>query len=170
MAHLVITENGEYGRQFDLTDGTTRLGRYEKNDITLDNGSVSGIHAEIVKTDDGLELRDLNSTNGVRLNGKRVQAALLHRNDIIRLGDVSLMVDGEDVPSVPADGNEDTAVPPISRNTVAIRPLAPEDQRVVPPPDFQSTRKMRHLWPLFIGLILLAVIIAFVMFIRNAQG
>ena len=170
MAHLVLTESSEHGKQFDLIGDTTRIGRHENNDIAIDNSSVSGIHAEIVKTADGLELRDLNSTNGTHLNGKRVQTARLHCNDIIQLGDVTLMVDGDDVPPAPANDAENADVPPITRNTVAIRPLAPEDQRLLPPPDFQSTHKLRHLWPVFIGLILLAVIIAFVIFIRNAQG
>lgn len=169
MAHLVLTESGEHGRQFDLTGDTTRIGRYEKNDIALNNGSVSGIHAEIVKTADGLELRDLNSTNGTRLNGNCVQAALLHRNDIIRLGDVTFMVEGDDVPPAPANDEGNTDISPIPRTTVAIRPLAPRDHRLLPPPPaFQSTHKLRHLWPVLIGLILLAVIVAFVVFVRRA--
>ncbi len=165
MAHLVLTDGGGQGKRFTFTSDVTRIGRRDENDVTLDAGSVSGTHAEIIKTAEGFELRDLGSTNGTFLNGEPVQTARLHRNDVIRLGDVSLMLDGDDVPTAPADGAAEPA--PISRTTVAIRPLDPGERKAAPPAAFQQTRKLHHLWPIFLGLILAAVIAAFVFYIRH---
>ena len=165
MAHLVLTDGGGEGKRFEFTSDVTRIGRRDENDVTLDSGSVSGTHAEIIRTAEGFELRDLGSTNGTFLNGERVQTARLHRNDIIRLGNVSLMLDGDDVPPAPADGAAEPM--PISRTTVTIHPPAPGERQAAPPAAFQQTRKLNHLWPVFLGLILAAVAAAFVFYIRN---
>ena len=63
MAHLVLTDGGEQGKRFTVTSDVTRIGRRDENDVTLDSGSVSGTHAEIIRTAEGFELRDLGSTN-----------------------------------------------------------------------------------------------------------
>ncbi len=47
---------------------------------------VSGRHFEIVQTEVGFEVRDLGSTNGTWVNGKRVDRQSLRSGDIIELG------------------------------------------------------------------------------------
>jgi hypothetical protein len=65
------------------------VGRLGENDICLDEGSVSGHHARIVETPNGVILEDLGSTNGTFLNGEQVQGSLpVGEGDEIYFGNV----------------------------------------------------------------------------------
>ena len=67
------------------------LGRAAQNDIVITNSSVSGRHAELHRTREGLfRLSDLGSTNGTMVNGVRVTAIDLHDGDIVELAEVRL--------------------------------------------------------------------------------
>jgi pSer/pThr/pTyr-binding forkhead associated (FHA) protein len=168
MAYLVLTEGEGNGQQFNLKGGVTRIGRRAENDVVLVYPSISGTHAEIVRTDDGFELRDLGSTNGTRLNGNRIQSNRVYRNDICSFGDVSLMLDGDDVPKAPpSDENDTVDVSAIPRTTVILHTRIPENARVSPPSDFKKSRGSRTIWPLFLGLVILAVLVALVIFVMN---
>ena len=60
----------------------------------IDHETVSRQHATVVATAGGVGLQDMGSRNGTRLNGKFVSAAVTIGNqDIVRLGDVLLVVD-----------------------------------------------------------------------------
>ncbi|MBM4164390.1 MAG: FHA domain-containing protein [Lentisphaerae bacterium] len=166
MAYLVLTEGDRKGHKFDLKDGVTRIGRRAENDVILVYPSVSGTHAEIIRSDDGFELRDLGSTNGTRLNGSRIQSIRVYRNDIFSFGDISVMLEGDDVPTAPpSDENDAADISSIPRTTVSLHPLVPENARVMPPSDFKKTHGSRTLWPIFIGLVILAVLVALVVFV-----
>lgn len=56
------------------------IGRGEDNDICLKHISISHKHAEVLRIGDSYVLRDLNSTNGVYVNGKKI-------HDKVRLRD-----------------------------------------------------------------------------------
>ena len=166
MAYLVLTEGEGAGQKFDLRAGVTRIGRRAENDVAFEYPSVSGTHAEIIRASDCWELRDLGSTNGTRLNGERVQNVRIYRNDILTFGDVSVMLEGDDVPTAPStDEHEALDISQIPRTTVLLHPLVSEHARVIPPSDFKKARSSRAIWPLFLGLVLLAVIVAFVAFL-----
>jgi len=64
------------------------LGRGSINDIVLDCPSVSVKHAEMRRVEGGFELRDLESTNGIRFQGERRQVVVLHHGDSAMIGDV----------------------------------------------------------------------------------
>ncbi len=70
---------------FRLTQRVIVIGRREKAcGIYLDDLRVSRVHCVIRETDDGeLELRDLGSTNGTRINGHKVTEGLLLHGDEI---------------------------------------------------------------------------------------
>lgn len=68
-----------------------RIGRCEDMCLTLHCRTVSGTHAEIQRMDDSLTIRDLNSTNGTFINGKKVTAPVtLTGGDLIQFGRVAL--------------------------------------------------------------------------------
>src|SRR6266702_3727867 len=71
----------EGGTPIDLAKDMTLVGRKEECDLRLDHKSVSKLHCVIVKTDGLLLLRDLGSTNGTRVNGKRIRRAALLPDD-----------------------------------------------------------------------------------------
>lgn len=65
------------------------MGRGSDNDIIIDCGSISGKHAEMHRVKGGYELRDLGSTNGIKLKGNRQQVIILQSGMTAHLGDVS---------------------------------------------------------------------------------
>ena len=64
------------------------LGRSAKVDLTLESSELSRRHAMLKREQGTFSITDLDSTNGVYLNGTRVHAAQLYHGDIIQLGDL----------------------------------------------------------------------------------
>jgi adenylate cyclase len=62
------------------------VGRRECCDICMRYPNISGIHCELSFRNGYWYVRDLNSTNGIKVNGLRVQEKLLHPNDVISIG------------------------------------------------------------------------------------
>lgn len=68
-----------------------KIGRGQHNDFVLRNDSVSGNHCVLNRTREGQwSVTDLNSGNGVVLNGERVQQAELRHGDTIELGELKM--------------------------------------------------------------------------------
>lgn len=80
-------------KMFRILDGEIRtLGRATGADFVLDAPLVSRIHCRLTSLGDGaLELRDLASTNGTFLNGRRVVTARLAPGDRVGVGRVELI-------------------------------------------------------------------------------
>src|SRR5262249_18968539 len=62
------------------------IGRRESCDIPLRFPNISGIHAELCFRNGYWYIRDCNSTNGVKVNGVRIQEKLLHPKDKTTIG------------------------------------------------------------------------------------
>jgi hypothetical protein len=75
----------------ELTKTASTIGRSSDNDIQLRNDSISAHHAEIHRRREGdFYIVDLASSNGVYVNGSRVNQIEIHDGDLIELGDVRL--------------------------------------------------------------------------------
>jgi hypothetical protein len=74
----------------DGSPGPVVLGRSRRCDYVLDQPSVSRCHAMLLRADAGWTLFDLGSTNGTRVNGWRVERALLKGGDEVELGGARL--------------------------------------------------------------------------------
>jgi adenylate cyclase len=61
------------------------VGRRESCDICLRLPNVSGLHCELVFKEGYWTIRDLNSTNGIKVNGVRVAEAVLYPGDRISI-------------------------------------------------------------------------------------
>src|SRR5581483_8059481 len=68
------------------SDDPITIGRLPENMIQVDNLSVSGNHARIVRENGNIVLYDNNSTNGTYVNGQRVARAVLSDGDTIHVG------------------------------------------------------------------------------------
>mgnify|MGYP001211636399 CR=1 FL=1 len=86
MAKMIVSIDGVVIKDVQLTKERTTLGRRPYNDIVIDNLAVSGEHAVIHMTDDGVEIEDLDSTNGTYVNAKAVTRQELRNGDIIEVG------------------------------------------------------------------------------------
>jgi hypothetical protein len=77
------------GRSELLGSGGATLGRSHEADIVLDDANVSRKHAEVRPSGGSWIVRDLGSTNGVKVNGRRLDPARpqsLKRGDVIEIG------------------------------------------------------------------------------------
>ena len=63
-----------------------RIGRVRDNDLVLDDSTVSKHHAEVVREGGVFYLMDLGSTNGIKINGRRVKRRRLKNGDLAMLG------------------------------------------------------------------------------------
>jgi len=75
------------GRTSVVGSGGAVLGRSREADIQVDDANVSRRHAELRPSGASWTVRDLGSTNGVKVNGRRIQGAQsLKTGDTITLG------------------------------------------------------------------------------------
>ena len=107
---------GSEARKFDLPEGEAAvIGRSAtKCSVVVPGAAVSGIHATISRGADAFLLKDLGSTNGTTLNGGAVEPdtdAKVYRGDEIQFGDFAVTLEGEDVPSRPADAPKPAPAP-----------------------------------------------------------
>jgi len=97
MARLVI-KSAELGdRVIELNLGFNRFGRSPKNDVQIDQATVSAMHCEIVLADEGVLVRDCDSANGTFVDAQRIKEAKLSAGQTLRLGEVELLVETTDV-------------------------------------------------------------------------
>src|ERR1700722_3034892 len=98
MPRLVAQSPEFTGKSFDLSGKEITMGRVEDNKIQIEHVSVSGHHAVLKLDALDYVIKDLDSTNGTRINGERVTQQKLRRNDILRLGNIELLYDSEHQP------------------------------------------------------------------------
>lgn len=79
-------------RVIDLRGEGLTIGRTEGNDLVLNHPSVSRRHARLELRGDTWWLIDLNSTNGIKLNGAPVMETAIKRDDRLTIGSVNLEV------------------------------------------------------------------------------
>ena len=83
------------GETFALTAEVTTVGRGRSVDISLDDPSVSRLHAELVRRGEHVYVSDLGlSTNGTRVNGRPIGRRLLEDGDVLAFGAVRTRVQG----------------------------------------------------------------------------
>jgi hypothetical protein len=90
-------------RIFKLDSETVAVGRRLDNDLVIDNPRVSRRHA-IIQADQGqFVIKDLQSTAGTLVNGRRIRAVVLKPGDVIRLAETELVY-GESPGEPPTKG------------------------------------------------------------------
>jgi hypothetical protein len=83
-AHALLRVNG---RTQPVGAGGAVLGRSRDSDIVIDDPNVSRHHAEVRPSGGSWIVNDLGSTNGIKVNGRRVNGPQsLKRGDVIELG------------------------------------------------------------------------------------
>jgi diguanylate cyclase (GGDEF)-like protein len=85
--YLIQISGRETGQMYNLSGKTVRLGRDPQCQIILDDQHVSRVHAEIIcRSPKDISIRDLGSTNGVFVNGKKITEHKLSNDDKILIG------------------------------------------------------------------------------------
>lgn len=81
------------GMAVEITRPVTIIGRHSEADVRLPLPDVSRRHCKLVFTEQGWEIVDLDSLNGIRVNGERVPQATLHHGDLVQIGGFTFAID-----------------------------------------------------------------------------
>jgi len=91
-AWFVMRSGPRAGKQFGLSTGRNIIGRdASRCDLILDDASVSAQHAQVRYERGQFVIYDLASTNGTFVNNRRIQRQSLMDNDVVRLGNTTLV-------------------------------------------------------------------------------
>ena len=94
MALLLTQKDDGEPLAYDLNAATHSIGRHPESFIVLGDASVSSHHAEIIAADGRYLLRDLQSSNGTKVNGVRITETTLKDGDNIFFGGVEFRFRG----------------------------------------------------------------------------
>lgn len=75
--------------------GTTRIGRSDQSEVVLVDPSVSRVHAVVELNGAAVVVRDLGSTNGTFVNGRRIEAQTLRDGDELTFGNTRMRFETE---------------------------------------------------------------------------
>lgn len=89
-AKLILSMDGAVLKEYALNKERMTIGRKAHNDIVIDNLAVSGEHAAVITILNDSFLEDLDSTNGVMVNGAQVKKHFLQNNDVVEIGKYKL--------------------------------------------------------------------------------
>ncbi|MBK8171587.1 MAG: sigma 54-dependent Fis family transcriptional regulator [Sandaracinaceae bacterium] len=95
---FVVTQGPDKGKEILIEKERITIGRSVICDLVLADKAVSGSHFEIVATEKGVILRDLESTNGTYCGDVRIREVWLKPGTVVRVGQTQLRFD-------PAEGN-----------------------------------------------------------------
>ena len=90
--HLLSLGNGP---SIQIDKPILLFGRHEECDVQLNSKKVSRKHCIVAQVSDYLVIRDLGSTNGVRINGERVVEGKLRPGDQVQIGNFKYQVCGD---------------------------------------------------------------------------
>lgn len=90
-ARLVTYKDGGPDLTFFLDPAGTRIGRDAGNIVQLVSPEISKSHARVRRVEKGWCIQDLNSRNGVFVNGKQVRETFLKHGDTVAIGPFTLV-------------------------------------------------------------------------------
>jgi two-component system, NtrC family, response regulator GlrR len=83
---LTVVEGPGSGTVWDSVSDACSIGSHPSNDVNLDDPTVSRFHCEIRVGPKGARVKDLDSTNGVLVDGVQVAEGYLRGGSLLRLG------------------------------------------------------------------------------------
>ncbi len=90
-ARLIVISTNFARQEFPLDKAAVVIGRTDDNDVVLNHRSISRHHAKIVREGEHFHIVDMQSANGVRVNGEEYGKVELRKGDQIDLGHVRLI-------------------------------------------------------------------------------
>lgn len=135
-AKLILSMDGAVIKEYPLNKERMTIGRKPHNDIAIDNLAVSGEHAAIVTILHDSFLEDLDSTNGLEVNGTPTKKHFLQNNDVIEIGKYKLKYINDQVTQTSAADFEKTMV-----MRAPVKQVAPAASKPTPAEAAESTGK-----------------------------
>ena len=103
MAKIVVTNSSAAGASHEVGGNWATIGRADGNTFQIVEASVSGRHCEVRMQGEELQVRDLLSTNGTFIGGKKVTEGALKMGQTLRLGDVEMRLEASAPAPAPAE-------------------------------------------------------------------
>jgi general secretion pathway protein A len=107
VGRILLASEGRTVIERELKPGRLVIGRTADNDLQIDSKFISRHHCQIVTQADSCLIEDLNSTNGIYVQSKRVRRYNLNDGDVVQVGQHEIMYIDERVPRM--RGLSDTA-------------------------------------------------------------
>jgi len=107
LGRLLVATDGRTVQELPLRVGRVIIGRTSDNDLQIDSRFVSRHHCQITTTSNSCVIEDLNSTNGISVQSKRVRRYNLNDGDVVQVGQHEIMYIDERAPRM--RGLSDTA-------------------------------------------------------------
>ena len=132
MAQIKIHYPDDAPGTYSLESGRFILGRKSDCDIQIKDDSISREHAVIEKTDDGWQIRDLGSRNGIKVNGSAWEQTELTQTTELKIGDVNaeFLPDEDASPQMTEDSQTQASSeqPAYEEESTSTIPKAPTQQ------------------------------------------
>jgi general secretion pathway protein A len=111
VGRILLASEGKTIVERELKPGRLVIGRTSDNDLQIDSKFISRHHCQIVTQQDSCLIEDLNSTNGIFVQSKRVRRHNLNDGDVVQVGQHEIMYIDERSPRVRSGMDHiDTAV------------------------------------------------------------
>jgi pSer/pThr/pTyr-binding forkhead associated (FHA) protein len=98
MLRLIVNPGTGNAWEIPLPPGVVSLGRGPENNYPIEHPSVSTAHCQLTVTPAGVVIKDLGSINGTFVNDAMVDEAMLADGQTIRLGDVVMQFESDEIP------------------------------------------------------------------------
>ncbi len=100
VGRILLASEGKTIVERELKPGRLVIGRTPDNDLQIDSKFISRHHCQIVTQQDSCLIEDLNSTNGIYVQSKRVRRHNLNDGDVVQVGQHEIMYIDERAPRV----------------------------------------------------------------------
>ncbi|MDP9083866.1 MAG: AAA family ATPase [Pseudomonadota bacterium] len=98
VGRILLAHAGQTVVERELRPGRVVIGRTTDNDLQIDSKFISRHHCQIVTQADSCVIEDLNSTNGIYVQSKRVRRHNLNDGDVVQVGQHEIMYIDERTP------------------------------------------------------------------------
>jgi len=99
--HAYLEVLDETNKRFELGEEEVIVGRIPECDIQLPEGNVSRRHARIIFRNEEYQIEDLESTNGIYVNGIKIEKCILRNHDLLDIGGVKILFNEEKIRQEP---------------------------------------------------------------------
>ncbi len=91
VGRILLASEGKTVIERELKPGRLVIGRTPDNDLQIDSKFISRHHCQIVTQTNACVIEDLNSTNGIYVQSKRVRRHNLNDGDVVQVGQHEIM-------------------------------------------------------------------------------
>jgi type II secretory pathway predicted ATPase ExeA len=110
VGRILLASEGKTVVERELKPGRLVIGRTPDNDLQIDSKFISRHHCQIVTQPESCLIEDLNSTNGIFVQSKRVRRHNLNDGDVVQVGQHEIMFIDERSPRVRNSDPADTGI------------------------------------------------------------